>query len=222
MSNPISAVDPGLVSAGSQTTRAPAELGKSDFLNLLIAQLQNQDPLKPLESTEFTAQLAQFTSLEQLTNINSNLQQLQHSQSLMQDNQAVDLIGKMIDVRGNRLSIKEGAAGEIHFDLKAPARAVLVNIYDSNGNYVRTVESQFMGAGENTLLWDGKDQFGYLLPDGRYTYEVMAADGDGRPIDAVPYVSSQVTGVSYEDQAAYVLTEDAKYAVGAIRRVLQP
>ena len=222
MSQVISAVNPDSVSAIGRPPRAPAELGKSDFLNLLIAQLQHQDPLKPLESTEFTAQLAQFTSLEQLTNINTNLQQLQYSQTSMHDNQAVAFIGKVVDVQGSSLSVKDGVPEEIHFDLGAPSQTVLANIYDANGNYVRTIESQYLGAGENKLLWDGKDQSGNPLPDGRYSFEVMAADTDGQPVAAVSYVSSTVTGVSFEDQTTYVLTEDAKYAVGDIRRVLQP
>ena len=222
MTIPASAVNTDPNVAGSQSPRAPAELGKADFLNLLIAQLQHQDPLKPLESTEFTAQLAQFTSLEQLTNVNTNLQQLQYSQSTMQDNQAVAFIGKTIDVRGNAVSVAHGAPVGIHFDLGAPAHTVLVNIYDSNGNYVRTIESQLLGAGENMLEWDGRDQTGYSVPDGRYSFEVMAADFDGYPIAAVSYLSAQVTGVSFEDHMTYVLTEDAKYAVADIRRVRQP
>ena len=96
----ISAIDATSATASSQLSRVPAELGKADFLNLLIAQLQHQDPLNPLESTEFTAQLAQFTSLEQLTNINTNLQQLQQYQSSMNDNQAVAFIGKVVDSKG--------------------------------------------------------------------------------------------------------------------------
>ncbi len=222
MSTPISAMDAITSPVSTQPSRAPAELGKADFLNMLIAQLQHQDPLKPLESTEFTAQLAQFTSLEQLTNINTNLQHLQQDQSSMHDNQAVAFIGKRVDVRGNSLSVKNGSPEQIHFDLGATAQTVLVNIYDSNGNYVRTIESGYRGAGENKLVWDGNDQAGYLLPDGRYSFEVMAADSQGRPVDAVSYVSSRVTGVSFEDQMTYVLTDDAKYAVGDIRRVMQP
>jgi len=221
MSTNISAIDATSTTASSQLSKVPAELGKADFLNLLIAQLQHQDPLNPLESTEFTAQLAQFTSLEQLTNINTNLQQLQQYQSAMNDNQAVAFIGKIVDVRGNSLSVKDGSSEQIHFDLGAAAQAVLVNIYDSNGNYVRTIESGYLGAGENEISWDGKDQAGYSLPDGRYSFEVMAADAEGRFVDAISYVSSRVTGVSFEDRMTYVLTEDGKYAVGDIRRVLQ-
>ena len=222
MTIPVSAVHTDPTITGSQPPRAPAELGKADFLNLLIAQLQHQDPLKPLESTEFTAQLAQFTSLEQLTNVNTNLQQLQHSQSSMQDNQAVAYIGKTIDVHGNAVSVTDGAPVTMHFDLGAPAHTVLVNLYDANGNYVRTMESQMLRAGENMLEWDGRDQNGYSVPDGRYSFEVMAADVDGYPVAAVSYLSAQVTGVSFEDNMTYLLTDDAKYAVADIRRVRQP
>ena len=221
MTTPLSAIDAVTTADSGPPSRAPAELGKADFLNLLIAQLQHQDPLKPLESTEFTAQLAQFTSLEQLTNINTNLEQLQRFQASMQDNQAVDFIGKRVDVIGNPLSVNDGAPEKMHFDLDAPARAVLVNIYDTNGNYVRTIESAYRRAGENALDWDGKDQNGTLLPDGRYSFEVMAADAEGIPVSAFSYVSSLVTGVSFEDRMTYLLTADAKYALEDIRRVRQ-
>ena len=222
MSPSISTLETISSTTVAQQSRAPAELGKSDFLNLLIAQLQHQDPLKPLESTEFTAQLAQFTSLEQLTNINTNLKQLQQYQSSVQDHQAVAYIGKTVDVRGSTLTVGPDLPREIHFDLAAPAETVLVNIYDANGNYVRTIESGRRGAGENRVDWDGKDQNGHVVPDGRYFFEAMAADGEGHPIDAVGYVSAPVTGVSFEDPVTYILTEDAKYAVEDIRRVRQP
>src|SRR5210317_754089 len=78
-------------------------MGKDDFLNLLITQLQNQDPLKPTDSTEFTAQLAQFSSLEQLGNVNENLKQLQDFQASINNSQAVSLIGKEITATGNSL-----------------------------------------------------------------------------------------------------------------------
>jgi flagellar basal-body rod modification protein FlgD len=89
--------------SNTSTTTASAQetLGKDDFLRLLVAQLKAQDPLNPMEATEFTAQLAQFSSLEQMTNINSTLEELVAAQQAMGNSSLISIIGKLVDVPGN-------------------------------------------------------------------------------------------------------------------------
>ena len=83
-------------------------LGKDDFLKLFVAQLQNQDPLSPMESTEFTSQLAQFSSLEQLTNVNQNLDYLLMYQSSMNNAEAINFIGSTVKASGSSIGVKDG------------------------------------------------------------------------------------------------------------------
>ncbi|MGD8888475.1 MAG: flagellar hook capping FlgD N-terminal domain-containing protein, partial [Desulfobacterales bacterium] len=100
----ITALDSIPTDSGKELSTIESEtLDKDDFLNLLITQLQNQDPLKPTDSVEFTAQLAQFSSLEQLSNVNENLKLLQNFQASINNSQAVALIGKEITAKGNSI-----------------------------------------------------------------------------------------------------------------------
>ena len=115
------------------TTSQTSVMGKEDFLSLLITQLQNQDPLNPTDSTEFTAQLAQFSSLEQLGNVNDSLMELKNLQASINNSQAVSLIGKAITANGN--SIQLTADGPVQYDFKLADDAVLIvaSIYDRTG-----------------------------------------------------------------------------------------
>jgi len=141
-----------------QSAAGPKAMGKDDFLNLLITQLQNQDPLNPADSTEFTAQLAQFSSLEQLGNVNDNLMELKNFQAATNNSQAVSLIGKTITAEGNFIQLSAaGASAECNFELEEDADQVAVSIYDNTGEFVADFEHQHMDAGQHSLFWDGID-----------------------------------------------------------------
>jgi flagellar basal-body rod modification protein FlgD len=167
-------------SGSAVSAPAPNILGKDDFLTLLVAQLQHQDPLNPQDSTEFTAQLAQFSSLEQLGNVNDNLEYLKLATAAANNTEAVSLIGKQIIAAGNAIQREDGAAVACNFELAAEASAVAVNIYDPNGNFIRTFEGGALSAGAQALEWDGKDSQGHSVPDGVYSFEVLAVDYNDR------------------------------------------
>ena len=216
----IAAIEPVGVSSSQKTTSPnDAIMGKDDFLNLLVAQLQHQDPLNPLEGTEFTAQLAQFTSLEQLNNINSNLESLQEYQAAAKNSQAVNLIGKTVEAPGNTMIRKDGNPAGFAFELTRDADYVAVNIYGPAGNYIRTIESGPAYAGRHLQEWDGRDQKGTLLPDGQYTYEVLATDRSGEAVSATPYVTSLVTGVNFDGKVPEILAGDFKISLDDVRQV---
>jgi flagellar basal-body rod modification protein FlgD len=178
-------------------------LGKDDFLLLLITQMKAQDPLNPTDSTEFTAQLAQFSSLEQLTNVNSNLQTLQQVQADLMNSQAVNLIGKTVKATDNSIRLEGGAAEEIQFDLKGDASALLVNVYDLLGGLVRTIQaSNQFSAGEQSLTWDGTDNTGQQAPDGNYLFEVLATDALGNLIGTAAFTKGQATAATFNGGAA--------------------
>ena len=219
----IAAIEPIGVSKSQPTTSANDDviMGKHDFLNLLVAQLQHQDPLNPLEGTEFTAQLAQFTSLEQLNNINSNLESLQDYQASIKNAQAVDLIGKTVEAPGNTMSLTNGSPTAFAFDLAQDAEYAAVNIYGPAGNYVRTIETGPMAAGRQSGIWDGKNQQGSLLADGQYTYEVLATAGNGEAVTATPYVSSRVTGVNFDGKIPQIMAGNYRISFDDVRQVTE-
>ena len=199
----------------------PNILDKDDFLYLLITQLKSQDPLNPMESTEFTAQLAQFSSLEQLHNINENLGYLQAYQASINNSQAVDLIGKTVKAFGNSISLTDGVSDEIHFELEADASSVVINIYDSDDKLVKVVESGALSVGEHTLRWDGTDNKGYKVPDGVYTFEVLAVDENQETVQATTYIMGKVTGVTFKDGTTYLLARNQEIPIGNVIQITQ-
>ena len=207
-------------SGGEQlSTAQPTVMGKDDFLNLLIAQLQNQDPLNPTDSTEFTAQLAQFSSLEQLGNVNDNLVELKNFQASINNSQAVSLIGKAITANGNSIQLSDDGPVQCDFSLDNDAVLVVASIYDSTGKYVTDFESKNLSAGQHSLFWDGTDKNGNRVANGNYTFEILAADASGRDIDTTTFFSGTVDKVTFENNTSYLVSGNQKIALGDVIEV---
>jgi len=179
-------------------------VGKDDFLKLLVAQMQNQDPLNPMEGTEFTAQLAQFSSLEYLQNINGALSDLNTAQSTLHNSQAVSLIGKTVLYEGDTFSFDGEHMSDIRFRLDDAAQNLWVKIYDATGNYVATVEMADVAAGDHFIPWNGRDEMDLPVDGGVYHAEVLAVDASGAPLTPATFTAGQVSAVSFKDQKAYL------------------
>ncbi|WP_173179010.1 flagellar hook assembly protein FlgD [Desulfosarcina ovata] len=194
-------------------------MGKDDFLTLLVAQLQNQDPLNPSDSTEFTAQLAQFSSLEQLQNINDALSDFEVYQSTLNNIQASNFIGKTITASGDTLTVEDGVANDIAFELEESSTSVYIQIYDASGTYVGDIDAGAMAAGQQTVSWDATDDNGTAVDDGVYTYSIMAVDADGNSVTTTSYVTGMVTGIDYESGETLLLIGDQEVAISSMIRV---
>ncbi len=129
-------------------------LGKEDFLNLLLKQLSYQDPLNPMDSAEFTVQLTQFSSLEELNNINDTLNEVLLFQQSMQNTTISNLIGKTVKVSGNTTYLNDTA--DISYELLDEASSVKISIFNESGKLVRSEDIGPQTAGDNSYLWDGK------------------------------------------------------------------
>lgn len=209
-------------SRGGQTNALTGNnsMGKDEFLNLLVAQLQAQDPLNPMDSTGFTAQLAQFSSLEQLQNINASLGTIGSSQSALTNSQAVDFIGKDITAVGDTIEMHGGQSQDLQFSLGQDAVGCYLKLYDQQGNFVRQIECGALAAGRHEISWDGRDYTGAHAPDGAYTFEVAAIDDLGNSIPLTQYVSGAVAGVHFRDGQAYLQCGDREIPMGSVVRVL--
>ena len=194
-------------------------LGKEDFLKLLVKQLENQDPLNPMESTEFTAQLAQFSSLEQLTNMNKNFENLQLYQASINNAQAVNFMGKTIKATGDTISVADGTSNPIQFELAGEAAEVNIHIYDESNNLVKTINCGSLGEGDQSISWDGTNEDGETVPDGKYTFEVSAVDVSGETVNAATYMTVEVTGVTFINGSAYLLAGDIAISMSDILEV---
>ncbi|MDJ0607965.1 MAG: flagellar hook assembly protein FlgD [Kiloniellales bacterium] len=176
---------------GSSTTNLTETF--DNFLTLLTTQLQNQDPLEPLDTNQFTDQLVQFANVEQAINTNTKLDQLIAAQGGNQLTGALDYIGKTVTVEGTGLDLVDGGA-TLAYDLSGAASAVTVLVLDSLGQPVASLKGP-SGTGPQEIVWDGKDDQGNQLPDGSYSFSVQALDGQGDPVALTQGSVGKVSGI---------------------------
>ena len=186
----------------------PGTTGMDQFLTLLVAQLEHQDPLNPMDSSDFTAQLAQFSSVEQLYGMNQRLADIQEtlgSQNQQQD--LVGLIGKTIKADDNTVLVQNGKVLSGSYSLSKNAD-VFVLVRDQAGNQVRALDLGRNDAGEHPVTWDGRDDNGNPVDNGMYYFDVSARDEYGNLTSANTYVSGEVTGLTYQYGKPYLMIGD--------------
>ncbi|WP_051261762.1 flagellar hook assembly protein FlgD [Desulfovibrio inopinatus] len=173
----------------SQST-ATSSLDKNDFLELLVTQLQYQDPLNPMDDTEFVSQLAQFSSLEQLTNMTNSIDTLTTSTVQQSVVNSLNLLGKEVRAEGDAVTKSGDDISTVFYTLDESAANMVINVFDENGNIIRTEELTNVGAGTFEYQWDGLDWNGKKADDGTYEISIAAEDGAGEAV----LVGMEVTG----------------------------
>jgi flagellar basal-body rod modification protein FlgD len=184
------------------------KLGMDQFLNLFITQLKNQDPLNPLDSSQFSAQLAQFSSVEQLYGMNSklgNIEETLNSQNEQRDN--LGYIGKTVKADDNTMVVEGGTVQPGSYSIDEGGN-VTIDVYDSQGQRVRTLYQGIEDKGEHSVNWDGRDDTGTLVGDETYTFEITARDENGLIIPSNTYISGEVTGITYKNGQSYLMIGD--------------
>ena len=213
-------------SAPTQATAGQAlskqTVTQDDFLKLLIAQLQNQDPLQPMDNQQFAVQLATFNSLEQLIGINGKLGSLQTSQGAMNQFSAAALIGKEVATNGNAISLQSSGPTAVNYQLSANAAKVVVNIQDASGTLVRQIQVGSQNAGNQSLLWDGKDASGKAVAAGLYNFEINAFDLNGKQVQALGRVKGLVTGVRLDGSEPVLEVGGLQIPLSAVTSVSTP
>lgn len=184
------------MSDSSSTTSTTEELGKDDFLLLLVTQLQNQDPLNPTDNTEFVSQLAQFSSLEGIKNMEETMGTVADGISDMQKWSLSDLIDNTVKFESSSFDFS-GEPVSIEYSLGSNAASATVSIYDASGNLIKSVDAGALNSGTYELQWDGTDDAGAAAASGTYAINITALDSSGASVDASTYVSGKVTSVTY-------------------------
>jgi flagellar basal-body rod modification protein FlgD len=203
----VSSVDTNTAAASMRQTTG---MNKNDFLQLLVTQLKSQDPLNPQDSSEFVAQLAQLTQVEQTYNINTNLQNLLASQNNFSSMSAMSLIGKEITTASSQVVLTAGGQPSLPFSLASDATHLNLEIKDATGRTVRTLTQGATSAGVRSTTWDGMDDNGQPVPAGTYTFAVSGLDATGQAISATPLFRGRVSGVNLEGDTP-VLTVNGIY-----------
>jgi flagellar basal-body rod modification protein FlgD len=200
--------------AGSNNATAGVstnQLGKEDFLNLLVTKLANQDPLDPVSDEDFVAQLAQYSSLEQLTNMNESLaQDIQWNYLLSQtisNTMATSLIGRNIRADSSMVYLETAGSADIAVNLDRFADEVTISIHDQYGNVVRQINENNLDSGDHVIHWDGTDNDGVQVAAGSYTISISAVDANGESFTPDQFVEGEVTGVAYRDGMAMLVIQ---------------
>ena len=216
--NPIT-TGGGISASGGIAATGDSTLGKDDFMKILVAQLQAQDPMAPMEGQEFASQLAQFSSLEQLTNVNSNLEASQAFDLAMSNSAALALIGKNVDAPGNTIDLKSGEVENLSFSLDGEAAEVGIDIFDSTGAKVSTVNLGAQKSGLSEYVWSGTDSSGALLPSGNYTFNITASNTSGNFVPVKTFAAGLATDVVFENGKAFAIVNGQKLAVNEVSKV---
>jgi flagellar basal-body rod modification protein FlgD len=177
------------------------DLGKEAFLRLLTVQLKNQDPLEPIKNEAFVAQLAQFSSLEQLQNINTTLAAGNSggaardgaTVAAVSNNTAVSLIGKRVEIAKSGVDLPGSGPVQIAYNLEAAADRVTAEIADALGRPVRTITLHPSGL-QGQIVWDGRSDDGARVQPGTYRLS-LSAQAEGQPVRASSVSVHEVTGV---------------------------
>ena len=196
-----------------------SSLGKDDFLKLLIAQLSAQDPLDPMGAQDFSAQLAQFSGLEQMTNVNANLEIIQKLETASQNTSSLNLIGKTVESYGNAFNHSANSSETLSYSLASDAVSVRIDMFDSTGSQVDMIRIDNQGQGKNTASWDGFDKQGNPLPTGTYSYTVKADNQAGGTIAVDTFSSGLVSDVVFGKDETYAIVNGKELPISAIKRV---
>ncbi len=202
-------------------------LGKDDFFKMLIAQLKNQDPLNPLEGTDFAAQLAQFSSLEQLSNLNNAVENSINANLLLaqsvNNTLSATLIGNKVKVTSDTINYNGQGNVEFGYTLPAQASSVSLNIYDQNGNLVKTFDGLEGWDGDHKLLWDFTDNNGRKLPEGNYIMKLNAIDAStNEQQKTTSFIYGIIDGVKFTEQGTVLIINSNEYSLSDILEVLKP
>lgn len=189
--------------ANSETSRKSLAGDLSQFLNLLTTQLKYQDPLSPMDSTQFTQQLAQFASVEQGIQQNKNLESLIGLTKATQISTGVSYIGRTIEADTNVGALVNGRS-EFLYNVSKTAQQTAITVRDAKGQVVVSKQGE-TSVGSHNFVWDGKDANGNKMPDGPYTVTVSAIDANKAPIPVATHMLGRVEGVVTSDGTVNVL-----------------
>jgi flagellar basal-body rod modification protein FlgD len=174
-------------------------MGRDAFLKLLVAQLKNQDPLKPQDNSAFVAELAQFSSLEQSMGVNDRLDQMMLQNQGMANSNVVNMVGNVATVKGSLVTTDGTGTGvPVTFSQNKKSASTVVTIVDQNGKSVRTLDLGERNGGISKINWDGRSDQGLVQPAGTYSVQVKAVDEDDGTVVVSQETTGTINGVSFD------------------------
>lgn len=171
-------------------------LGKDAFLQLLVTQLKNQNPLSPQDNGAFVAQLAQFSSLEGINTLNDSVNAISANYSSSQALQASSLVGRSVITKTDKAMVDTTKSMTGSVAVTAATGNVTVKITDKDGNAIRTIDMGAQSAGKADFIWDGKNDKGETVPAGTYTFKASYKNDKGDVVALDTSLPATVTSVT--------------------------
>ncbi len=191
-------------------TGTQSKLGRDAFLKLLVTQLKYQDPTSPMDDKEMTAQLAQFSSLESLNNIDKGIEDISSKLDDKSIFSGINFLNTEIKAPGHEISKQGKDISNVTYTLKGDTARTYVNIFDQSGNILNTVELGPKKAGSYSFTWDGKDFNGNKAPDGKYVVSFGGEDKNGKSVLIDTQVYGKVVAITKRDNNIYLRLADGR------------
>lgn len=223
MSDSLAAIT-GSVPKSTTTVQGKSSLGKDDFLKLLIEQMKNQDPMNPMDGSAYASQLAQFSSLEQLSNLNTSMTNSTQANlqlvSSVSNTMSAALIGKQVKFSGTTIKYTGESSGTIGYNLPSEAKSVTIKIYDSNNKLVQTLTPTELKAGDHTVNWDYKNASGTTVPQGTYHFEFTVKDYLNKDITPTTWTQGTISSIRYSQGGTKMVVGKSEYDISDITEIL--
>jgi flagellar basal-body rod modification protein FlgD len=213
----------GQAAAAQKTATQAVGLAEdfAQFLQLLTTQLQNQDPLSPMDSNEFTNQLVQFSQVEQQINSNSKLDNLVNLQLNNAATSALGYVGLDISYVSAEIAHESGQNSTLRYSLDGAASTAKINIFNEGGELVYSADAE-KSPGAHTFEWNGRDQLNNVLPTGTYVLRVDAVDANEKAVTTTTVVKSRVKGIEQQNGVVYALVGERAVPISEILSAIVP
>jgi flagellar basal-body rod modification protein FlgD len=220
------ATTPTTTTSNASTAQAAGDVGSQQlagnfntFLTLLTTQLQNQDPLSPLDTNQFTQQLVEFASVEQQVNMNSNLQTLISMQQTSASLQALQLVGANVTINSNTATLSKATGSPATWGFSSPSPATGAVTITSSTGQVAFTGTMPLSAGNQTYTWNGQGNNGVTWPDGNYTLSINATGASGQPVTVSTQVQGTISSVNVSQNPLQVTVGGQNYPISAIQSI---
>lgn len=219
----VNNISPQAAASNSPTNKAgKSDLGQQEFLQLLVAQMRNQDPVNPMDGSQFASQLAQFNSVEQLIGVNDGLKNLQGSQNMMSasltNSMAASLTGKQVRALSNQIHLNATDPSDVKFKLNNSADEVDVIIRSASGAEIRRETLKGVASGDTSWKWDGLNNSGDRMGEGDYYIEVQAKNGDN-PVGSMVFIEGVANKVRYSGEGVLLTVNGVEVPIGDVEEV---
>ena len=206
----------GLAATQRVGATSSGSLDREAFMQLLVAQLRNQDPLDPMDARDFVTQLSQLSGVEQLVTMSNRIEGMEMAMAGVANVQAASLTGKHVTANTSTLRLPDQGPANGSFSLTGAASTVTVRVLDGDGRLVRTLTLNDQSPGTRTFTWDGKDEAGTRAESGNYRIEVTAQDASGLPVPSTTSINGIIGSISYEGGVPTLVVGGAHVVLGDV------